>query len=166
MKKLLLALIVILLSAITAEGDQSLIGSKAPEFILLDQHSKSYNVRQDEGKIIILLVSDKKGSEQNKAWVERIEKKYKDKVPIVGIADIRGVPRAFDFLVKREFKDKPVSILLDWNGNVFTSYGLVQKVANIVLIDRKGFVRHIHSGEATADACESLFKEIDKLGND
>lgn len=166
MKKPFVALMVMFLSAFSVEGGQSLIGLKAPEFSLLDQHNKPYNVRQDEGKIIILLASDKKGSEQNKAWVESIEKKYKDSIPIIGIADIRGVPRVLNFLVKREFRDKPVGILLDWNGDVFTSYGFGENAANIVLIDKKGFVRYIYSGEATVKACESLFSEIDKLVRD
>jgi len=165
MKTLILALMIMHLSALSVKGDQPLLDSKAPEFTLSDQYDKPYNVRQDEGKIIILLASDKKGSEQNRAWVETIEKKFKDKIPIIGIADIRGTPRAFSFLVKREFSKQPVDVLLDWDGIVFTSYGLARHVANIVLIDKKGIVRHIYSGEATAEACTGLFNAIDKLGN-
>jgi hypothetical protein len=163
MKTPFFALIALLfLLTLTFADGQSLIGSRAPEFILYDQHDKPYTIMQNRGKIIILLASDRKGSEQNKAWVESIEKKYKDRVPIIGIADLRRVPRVFEAVVKREFRNKPASILLDWNGDIFKSYGLAQKVANIVLVDKNGFLQYLYSGEATTDACEKLFWEIDK----
>jgi predicted transcriptional regulator len=164
MKKplIIIVLVELLLSELSAAG-RSLVNNKAPQFTLSDQYNTPYNIKQDEGKIIILLASDKKGSEQNKAWVESIEKKYKNEIPILGIADVRRVPRAFEAGLKKEFRKKPARILLDWNGDVFKTYMLVQKVANIVLIDKKGFVQYIYSGEATADACERLFKEIDRL---
>jgi tRNA A37 methylthiotransferase MiaB len=55
---------------------------------------------------------------------------------------------------------------LDWTGEVFTNYVLAKHASNIVLIDKKGWVRYVTSGEVTIVARETLFKEIDKLLRD
>jgi len=160
-----LALSVLIIPALAVDSNQSVVNTKAPQFTLLDQYNRPYNIKQDEGKLIILLASDRDGSVQNEAWVKSVEKRYRNEVTIIGIADLRGVPRVLKLIVLREFKKCPASVLMDWNGDVFISYGLAQKAANIVLIDRKGFIRYIYYGEATTDARESLFKEIDVLSN-
>jgi len=166
MKYQFITIIILLTSTIAANERPSLINNMAPQFTLLDQYNKPYNIAQDQGKIILLLASDAEGAKQNKAWVENIDNRYNHRIPIVGIADVRQVPRPLKALARKEFKKTPVSILLDWNGDVFISYGLVKKLANIVLIDKKGVVRYMYSGAATATSCAILFREIDKLDNE
>ncbi len=164
MIKRFFAILITTLLSFPAAGSESVVNVKAPEFALDDQHNNHYDIRQDVGKVIVLLASDGDGAAQNKQWVDNIEKRYgKNIIPIIGIADVRKVPRWLRGMVKREFKKTPVGVLLDWKGVVFTSYGLSEYVANIVLIDKKGFVRYIYSGEATPEACQGLFMEIDKL---
>jgi len=164
--KLSSAAILIMTISSLAHASHPLIDSVAPEFTLLDQYNKPYDIRQDEGKMILLLASDGQGSIQNKAWVDNINQRYNGKVPIIGIADVRKVPRPLKAFAKREFKKSPVSVLLDWNGDVFISYGLAENVANLILIDKKGIVRYLYSGEATPEACGMLFHIIDHLTND
>jgi predicted transcriptional regulator len=147
-----------------SDGVQTIINAKAPEFRLYDQYGRAYDLRQREGRTIVLLASDGEGSKHNREWVDAIKGRYQGRITIVGVADTRGVPYLFRGLVKREFKKSPAPVLLDWNGTVFTSYGLVPNVSNIVLIDRNGIVRYIIAGEATPEARNRLFREIDKLG--
>jgi predicted transcriptional regulator len=153
-----------LLAAETTSGAETLINAKAPTFSLLDQYDQPFDVRQAEGKTIILLASDGEGSKQNREWIDAINGRYGDRVVIVGIADTRGVPFFVKSAVKSKFKESPAPVLFDWNGVVFTSYVLASNVSNIVLIDKSGVVQYMFSGEATAAACEKLFHEIDKLG--
>ena len=59
------------------------------------------------GKTIILIASDGEGSAQNKAWVRAIESKYLDQITILGIADVRRVPRVMKKIAEQKFKNSP-----------------------------------------------------------
>lgn len=154
----------LLATAGASAGTPALINAKAPEFSLLDQYDQPFDLRQAKGKTIILLASDGEGSKQNRQWIDAIKGRYGDRIAIVGIADLRSAPFFMKAMVINKFKERPAHILLDWKGVVFTSYGLAPNVSNLVLIDRHGIVQYLISGEATAAACEKLFREIDKLG--
>lgn len=162
----LVIILIFVFSPITTEGGQSImLNSKAPDFSLKDQHDKAFNLRQLEGEVVILIASDKDGRAQNDLWGRKIRERYNNKILILGIADLRMVPFFLKGRIKEDFKKDAISILLDWNGDVFDTYGLTKKVSNIILIDKKGYVRYIYSGDTTIDAVEHLFKEIDKLLN-
>jgi len=159
-------ILLFVLSPITTEGSQSAkLNSKAPDFSLKDQHDKVFNLRSFEGQLVVLIASDKDGEEQSDLWGRKIRERYKDKITILGIADLRKVPFFMKGKIKQDFKKNKNSILLDWDGVVFSTYGLPKKISNIILIDRKGYVRYIYSGNATQEAIEHLFGEIDKLFN-
>lgn len=159
-------ILLFILSPITTEGGQSAkLNSKAPNFSLKDQHDKLFNLRSLEGEVVVLIASDKDGREQNDLWGKKIKERYKDKITILGIADLRKVPFFMKGKIREDFKRDEVSILLDWGGDVFDTYGLTKKVSNIILIDKTGYVRYTYSGDATKEAVEHLFREIDKLLN-
>ena len=61
-----------------AAGAQSLIDTRAPEFTLQDQHEKTVSLRQFEGRVVVLIASDKEGSSQNPAWTKAIRDNYAD----------------------------------------------------------------------------------------
>ena len=166
MNKYFFLLVSIFISAAAAEGGQPVLNVKAPEFSLLDQYDKPYNIRQGEGGIVVLLASDKEGEPQNALWRSAIGERYRDKIFMIGIADVRTVPFFLKSRIKNNFRKDNARILLDWTGEVFKNYVLASHASNIVLIDTKGMVRHVTSGEATTDARESLFREIDKLLRD
>lgn len=166
MKKHFVLLISIFISTAATAGSQPILNAKAPEFSLLDQYDKLYNIRQGEGGVVVLLASDKEGEPQYALWRSAIGERYKDKIFMIGIADVRTVPFFLKSRIKNNFRKDNARILLDWTGEVFTNHVLDRHASNIVLIDRKGMVRHVTSGEATTDARETLFKEIDKLLRD
>ena len=166
MKKYFFLLLSLFLSTAAAQGGHPLLNVKAPEFSLLDQYDKPYNIRQGEGSIVVLLASDKEGEPQNALWRSAIEERYRDKIFLIGIADVRTVPFFLKSRIKNNFRKDNARILLDWTGEVFTNYVLAKHASNIVLIDKKGRVRYVTSGEVTIVARETLFKEIDKLLRD
>ncbi len=161
MKKSILIIFVVLLSA-AAGAESALINAKAPAFSLLDQNDHEINLRQLEGKVVVLIASDKDGSKQNPAWRKAITERYDGRVFLQGVADLRKVPFFLKAAFKRDFQKEPHSIILDWKGEIFKAYGLAESVSNIVVIDKKGTVRYFHSGSAEAGAVEELFREIDR----
>lgn len=136
---------------------------KAPDFALHDQYGTLFTLRQLEGHLVILIASNREGLEHNRRWGRAIREKYQDRVHILGVADTRGIPSIMENMARKFFKDEEISILLDWKGYVFDAYGLSNEVSNIVLIDRKGFIRYIYAGEASKKAIETLFHEVEAL---
>lgn len=156
--------IILLWALLLPAGAESstLIGAKAPEFSLLDQRDKMVTPDQFIGKPVVLVASDKEGMKQNPAWRKALAERYGGSIIAQGVADVRKVPFFLKGSYKRDFQKDPDSIILDWEGAIFTAYGFAENVANIVLIDREGIVRYVYSGSADKDAIERLFREIER----
>ena len=161
MKKPSLFIIFFLLSVI-AGAESPLINAKAPVFSLMDQRDHEVNLHQFEGRVVVLIAGDKDGSKQNPAWRKALTDRYGERVLIQGTADLRKVPFFLKGSFKRDFQKDPDRIILDWSGEIFKAYGLAENVSNIVLIDKKGYVRYLHSGSAEQGAIDDLFREIDR----
>jgi len=162
MRRFLLIAIMFILQVAGAIAENSM-EEKAMEFALQDQYDKTVILRQYEGSVVVLLASDKEGSSQNAAWIKAIRDKYASRVAIQGIADVSSVPFFLKGKIRNDFKKDGNSILLDWKGAVFRSYGFKKAVSNIVLIDGRGVIRHRSSGSASPEAVQELFKKIDAL---
>ena len=158
-----LLFIVLTLLACIVEGGQSLINDKAPELMLQDQYGKTVSLRQYEGRVVVLIASDKEGSAQNAAWTKAIRDKYADHVVVQGIADVSSVPFFLKGKIRSDFKKDGDSILMDWKGEVFKAYGPTKGVSNVILIDKNGMIRYRTSGPASPEAVQELFKQIDAL---
>ncbi len=146
--------------AVAAAG-QTLINAKAPGFSLSDQYGLQYSLETFAGHPVVLIASDKKGEEQNHQWGELIGKKYGSRVRIMGAADVRTVPFFLKNRITNNFKKDKNAVLLDWDGILFTSYGLTKGVSNVVLIDGSGMVRYLHCGSPSREEAERLFSSID-----
>ncbi len=154
--------IMALLLPFSAES-QTVVKSKAPDFSLPDQRDRLVSLRGFEGKVVVLVASDKEGMKQNPAWRKAIADRYGDRVVRQGVADVRKVPFFLKGSYKRNFQKDPESIVLDWQGDIFKVYGFAENVSNLVLIDKEGFVRYRHSGSAEPGAVDDLFRTIDRL---
>ncbi len=141
-------------------ADQLDAGDEAPDFSLMDQFDTTYSLEDLRGNLVILIASDKEGSVQNKLWRKKLGGLAGD-IHILGVADLRSVPFFLKWKIRSDFRKDKAPILLDWDGDIFKDYGLVQKVSNIVLIDKGGFIRHHVWGEAGDDAVQTLLHTID-----
>lgn len=159
--RLLLIVMMFLLSVAGASAENA-VGEKAVPFALQDQYEKPVSLRQYDGRIVVLLASDKEGSSQNAAWVKAIRDKYADRVAVQGIADVSSVPFFLKGKIRNEFKKGGDSILLDWEGGVFRSYAFARAVPNIVLINKRGVILYRTSGKASPEAVRELFRKIDE----
>ena len=162
MRRILLAIMMFILQTAAAYADPA-DGVKASEFSLQDQHEKTVSLKQYEGRIVVLVASDKEGAAQNTAWFKAIRDKYADRVVVQGIADVSSAPFFLKGKIRSDFKKDPDSILLDWKGEVFKAYGLTKSVSNVILIDKDGMIRHRTSGSASPEGVQELFKRIDAL---
>lgn len=109
------------------------------EFKLKDQFDREYTHESWQGKILIVIGSDREGSQYNERWGEAIHKALADSpgfayVQFVGVADLRGVPFFLKGFVKGKFpEDRSKWLLMDWKGTFAESYRFQKDVSNIVI---------------------------------
>lgn len=154
-------LVLVLAGAIFAQ-DSTLI-----KFNMEDQYKQEYCHDQFLGKVLIVLGSDREGSQYNEAWGRMIHdslrsSELEDSVTFVAVANLEGVPRLLRGFVRRKFpKNGHRSILLDWKGEFAKAYQYQDGCTNIQLFNRKGEIRHQFFGkEAGPQAIQELLKEI------
>jgi predicted transcriptional regulator len=162
MKQFMLIVMLIMLQ-LSGASAQNAVGDKATEFTLQDQYEKTVSLKQYEGRIVVLIASDKEGKAQNAAWFKAIRNEYADRIVVQGIADVSSVPFFLKGKIRSDFKKDVDSILLDWKGEVFKAYGLTKGVSNVILVGNDGMVRHRTSGQASPDAVQELFKKIEAV---
>jgi len=131
---------------------------------LQDQFDQTHHIRFPSAKIRILTIADKKGSEQIEAWVNAVKQRYQERVEVLGVADVRRVPRPLRALVQRAFKKQlPHPIMLDWSGAVPEALASHKNQANIYVLNRDGQILIHMSGIATEPALAKIFTMIDQL---
>lgn len=137
---------------------------KAKEFTLKDQFGKELVYKFPKEKVSILAFGDKDGSDQLEGWIRPLYEKYTDKIDILGIAELSVVPGIAKGIVRGMIKKKTKeSIGLDWSGDVSKSFGYQKKQANIILIDKNGFVIQKQIGTMSEAKLKQLQDEIDLL---
>jgi len=114
------------------------------EFELRDQFEAVHRRRDYDGRIVILIGSDKKGSEYGRIWSPALRDSLKgspefDGVTVMDVGDMRGIPFFVKGLIKRKLpRDQETRILLDWKGKMARAYGFMKKACNILIFDRCG----------------------------
>src|SRR5512140_1608392 len=111
MKRILMIICMVVIP-ITGIAGSSLLNAKAPAFSLLDQYEQPFTLQSFSGQPAVFVASDKEGSTQNREWVAKIQEKYKERVRIEGVADVRAAPSFAKSYVKSDFKKNKDSILL------------------------------------------------------
>jgi len=113
-------------------------------FKMKDQFGKSHSNADFQNKIVILIGSDREGSNYNSNWGRAIhdslaEKNFTSQVVFLPVANLRGVPFFLKGFVKGKFPQNPARwILLDWKGQFAESYGFKPGLSNILIFDQDG----------------------------
>ncbi|MBI1925656.1 redoxin domain-containing protein [Candidatus Poribacteria bacterium] len=124
----------------------------ATDFTLTDQYDSKFRLSQFRGEDVLLLGCDKDSIEQGGAWQNLFREQYAQRLRILPIVNVSGLPRFARWFLKGRMKaalrgeagePKPPSILLDWDSNVSKRYGMRPQTCTVVLIDRAGQVRFV-----------------------
>jgi len=144
-------------------------GEHAPNFTLSDQYDQKFTLSQFKGQTILLFGCDRHGAEYSGFWMQSVEQKYAGKIQILKIINGKGVPFFLKGRVKKALRtevegQRIPSILFDWKGKVFKSYGMRPKNCNLVLIDKSGVIRYFQSVTIPDnEKLNALFAAIDKV---
>ncbi|MCG9127940.1 redoxin domain-containing protein [Candidatus Poribacteria bacterium] len=119
------------------------VGDTAPEFSLQDTEEKLYDLKKLRGKIVFLIMGNRRIRKEDDKWAEAFQSDYKENEKIVAfiIGDLRSVP---GFIPKRfvlsqlKKKPPPLPFLLDWKGKIHQAYHTEKKKPNLYLISTDG----------------------------
>ena len=137
-KIILLVICVINITPMFAQENNTLIN-----FELKDQFDVEHKHSDYFGKVVILVGSDRGGSQYNHNWILPLIDSLKshgvyDSTAFIGVADLRAVPFFLRFMVygfmKEHNPEDPV--LMDWDGDFAERYNFVKDHCNVVVFDK------------------------------
>ena len=113
-------------------------------FRLSDQFGRAHDAADYRGRALLLVGAGRGGRAAGTAWVETLRGLQLDSaetaaIPVVAVADLRGVPRLFRRVVRGRFPDdRRRVVLLDWHGSVARRLGFDAERCTIVLVGPDG----------------------------
>ena len=144
------------------------IGGTAPDWTLQDPEEKEHSLKKLRGKVVFLIMGNRKIRKEDDKWAEAFQKDYEKNAQVTAyiIADMRSVP---GFIPKRFIRSQlkknppPVKFLLDWKGQVHKQYQTEKEKPTLYLISQKGKVVFHRKANFKPETYAELKKEIDKL---
>jgi predicted transcriptional regulator len=143
------------------------------EFELKDQFENVHRSSDVAGKIVLLIGSDRGGSQFNQAWGTAIHESLSDhprygQISHLAYADLRGVPFFVKSVVRGKFPQDPDRwVLMDWKGVIAKTYDFSSKSSNVLVFARDGALVHHASGrepdeETIREVVNALRKMLDE----
>jgi hypothetical protein len=133
-------------------------------FTLPDQFGTNHVVKFPQSKPMVLMIADRKGSEQIDEWVAALKKHYGRRIEMVGVADVSGVPGWMQGMIRKKFrKQYAYPILLDWSEKLPASLHCQPEAVNIFLLDEAGRVLAAGRGEYDQETLKHLTQVADEI---
>ena len=144
------------------------VGDTAPDWTLQDAEEKEHNLKKLRGKVVFLIMGNRKVRKEDDKWAEAFQKAYGENEQVVAyiIGDLRSVP---GFIPKRFIRGQlkknppPVGFLLDWKGEVHKRYQTGEKKPTLYLISQNGTIVFHRKANFKPEIYAELKKEIDRL---
>ena len=144
------------------------VGDTAPDWTLQDAEEKEHNLKKLRGKVVFLIMGNRKVRKEDDKWAEAFQKEYGENEQVVAyiIGDLRSVP---GFIPKRFIRGQlkknppPVGFLLDWKGEVHKRYQTEKNKPTLYLISQNGTIVFHRKANFKPKIYAELKKEIDRL---
>jgi len=165
MKTNLACALVSLLGLVATNAEHADKPTRAPERIELhDQFGAPQRLSFPATNVVVLVVADRKGSEQVNGWVNALNFRYTNQIDVRGLADVRGVPSLLRDSVRRSLRETfAYPVMLDWNGDKASAFGRPQNQAVVLVIAPRGEVLVRVSGPACSEALKKVCAAINSL---
>ncbi len=166
--KITLLPLVLLTLAIGAQAappaQTPVIPTNAPASIeLRDQFDAPQKLSFPNTNLTVLIIADRKGSEQINGWIAALKEHFAKRIDIRGLADVSGVPRLLRGTVQSSFaKSQSFPVMMDWSGSAVKALTYVPDNANLLLLDGRGHILRRLSGPATPKLIADLSEAIDR----
>jgi predicted transcriptional regulator len=128
------------------------------DFKIKDQFGTVHRSGDLAGSVVLLIGSDKDGSEFNAFWGEAINDALRDhpnydQLAQLPQADLRGVPFFVKSLVKSKMPEDPKKwVLMDWKGVLSKAYEFVPGSSNVLVFGPDGRLKHQSAGQTPEES--------------
>jgi len=147
------------------------------DFELQDQFENTHKSSDVEGTIVLLIGSDKGGSQFNELWGKAIYDFLGDhprygQISHLAFADLCGVPFFLKGMIRSKFPENPNQwVLMDWKGVIAKAYDFAPKSSNVLVFGPDGVLVHHVSGqepddESIRDVAAELRTLLDDAGGE
>lgn len=169
MKRIIVCVFLAWMWSVSYAGAELKVGDRAANFILKDSLGKEYTLNSPEfrGRVVYINYADIGSKDMNKHVDETLKKDpsidRKKSYVGFGIANMKAsiVP---DFIIARVIKSKQqetgATILLDDNYIILYSWGLKNKVSNVVVLDKGRVCRYIYKGKLPPEEVAKLISIV------
>lgn len=113
-------------------------------FALEDQFGQQWSEADFAGRVAVVMVADREGSEFSDAWAEALSEVFEgeialQQVVLAGVAHLRGVPFFIKGMVRGSFSKSPEEwVLLDWGGHWAEHYPFATEHMNLMVFAPDG----------------------------
>ncbi len=145
------------------------------EFRLHDQFGRVHEAATYRGQPLIVVGAGRGGRDAGTAWVEQLRAMQggpdaagalpAGALPVVAVADLRGVPRLLRRLVRGRFpEDRARAVLLDWEGSLARRFGFDSERCTLLVVGPGGRA-HLRTTSAAVDTAlaRTLLREAAAL---
>jgi hypothetical protein len=132
-------------------------------FGLRDQFGRRHDAASYRGRAVVIVGAGRAGRAAGTEWVQLLRGLQADTsrgaaVPVVPVADLRGVPRLLRRIVRGRFPTQPdQAVLLDWDGAVAEQFGFDRERCTILIVGPAG---RAHAQMSTSAVDSVLAREI------
>jgi len=147
--------------------------SELVQFEMKDQFDTVHSHGDYAGRILIVIGSDRRGSEFHDDWEVALRDSLNAggsvaNVAFLSVAEVRGVPFFLKGSVKGKFSRDPDEwILVDWKGFFAETYGFEPDATNMLLFAANGtLVSHTRGRELDWSKVSAIVATVRRLAED
>ena len=172
-----MAVFLALLLPTVCMGEGLEVGADAPFFKIKSGDGKELTLDMIKGKVTVIFYENKDIVEENRKLKNEL-KDFHDQQPDnvkelsveLPVIDCSGAFWPFAGIWKgrlRENSEKEGIIIYgDWDGKMKSVYRIKDKESNVIIIDKKGAVRHFSSGEVEDKEIDKIKELLEELGSE
>lgn len=164
-----------------------------PALVMSDQFGEPHRLSELRGEVVVLVFADRQGAEASRALGEQLHVYFHPEargksaaeaqaapvrapadwpegaevpnVRLVPVACIGKVPRPLQPVVRQQFRRAVAegALWLDMSGTLADWTGVTPAVPNVAVLDARGRLRDLQSGEFAGDRWTSLTQTIEGL---
>ncbi|WAC08802.1 MAG: hypothetical protein OS130_06350 [Thermodesulfobacteriota bacterium] len=150
------------------------VNTPAPFFCVRTGDDQELNLDMVKGKVLTLWYETKEVVEKNKtlknalknfylAMPENLRPQYA-RVPVVKCFPVSWpIIKIWKYKLKENSKKEGITLYGDWDGEMFTDYGIKDNESNFVIIDKKGFIRYRAAGKIEDEEIKKIIELLKSL---
>jgi len=163
-KAILLFVFTVVVTCTNSFSNEKMVGKKAYNFTLRDQHDNTHYWTSFKGKPTIIILSDRAGSDFVDNWVKPLQKALGSKVKFVPVAEVSSAPGFVHGMIRSGIRDKyNYPLYLDWEGDTYRYYQCKAEVPNLYFVGSDEKIAITTAGKGTKNEVTTFIENVEKL---